>query len=132
MSKLSSCVVLVLFGLGCGKAAMSTNGDDDPTGDGGLGDGNNGDGNNGDGGITVAPCVRMGLPSVAWPTTGVAPVASVVGDFNKDGKPDIAVVNQTSNTASVVLGVGGGAFSPKADYTTGVTPVAITAGDFDG
>src|SRR5688572_19895344 len=112
-------VSLVAFLLiGCGKAGMgSPNGDDTPGDD--APDANTGDGSMGDGGTMVTPCSRMGLPSVAWPTTNVAPIATVVGDFNKDGKPDIAVVNQTSNNASVVLGLGAGAFGPKADYTTG-------------
>jgi|SRR5580704_2321299 len=52
-------------------------------------------------------------------TTGVNPQAVAVGDFNRDGNSDIAVVNSTSNTVSVLLGNGDGTFKSKVDYATG-------------
>jgi hypothetical protein len=35
--------------------------------------------------------------------TGVVPVSMVVGDFNRDGKQDLATVNLNDNTASILL-----------------------------
>src|SRR5262249_21146622 len=39
---------------------------------------------------------------------GTTPVSQVTGDFNGDSKADLAVVNQSSNTVSVLLGNGDG------------------------
>src|SRR5262249_48571990 len=63
---------------------------------------------------------------------GTAPDGQAVGDFNGDGKADIAVVNQTANSLSVLLGKGDGTFGPKTDYATGTTPVGVAVGDFNG
>src|SRR5262249_52589849 len=63
---------------------------------------------------------------------GTTPVAQVTGDFNGDGKADLAVVNQGSNTVSVLLGTGDGTFQPKTDYATGATPRGVAVGDFNG
>ena len=39
-------------------------------------------------------------------------IAVAVGDFNGDGKLDLAVANHGSNTVSVLLGNGDGTFQP--------------------
>jgi hypothetical protein len=65
------------------------------------------------------------VPAFFSPSTfavGSGPVAQAVGDFNADGKADLVVVNQTSNTVSVLLGNGDGTFQSKTDYATGTTP----------
>ena len=59
----------------------------------------------------------------------------VVGDFNGDGKLDIAVVNQSDNTLSILLGNGDGTF--QAPKITGALASdgnlgAIAAADFNG
>lgn len=63
---------------------------------------------------------------------GNNPVSQAVGDFNGDGHADLAVINQNSNTVSVLLGNGNGSFGPKTDYATGITPTSVVAGDFNG
>jgi FG-GAP-like repeat/IPT/TIG domain len=50
---------------------------------------------------------------------GLAPGVVAVGDFNGDGKLDLAVVNNTSGTVSVLLGNGDGTFQPPVDYGIG-------------
>jgi len=64
-------------------------------------------------------------------TTGIGPQSAIVADFNRDGKPDVAVVNEGANTVSILLGKGDGTFSPKNDFATGSFPVATVAGDFN-
>jgi len=62
--------------------------------------------------------------------TGTSPQAVAVGDFNGDGKPDVAVVNGNANTVSVLLGNGDGTFQAKTDFATGSTPRGIVVGHF--
>ena len=62
---------------------------------------------------------------------GSDPTVAVVGDFNGDGKPDIAVTNSSSNTVSILLGKGDGIFQAPVTYTTGTAPVSAVIGDFN-
>jgi FG-GAP-like repeat/Bacterial Ig-like domain (group 3) len=57
---------------------------------------------------------------------------AAAGDFNRDGIPDLAVVNSSSNNASVLLGNGDGTFRPQALYAVGAAPSAVAVGDFNG
>jgi hypothetical protein len=43
---------------------------------------------------------------------GSTPRSIVVGDFNRDGIPDLAVANRSSNNVSILLGNGTGGFAP--------------------
>src|SRR5215469_5518173 len=45
---------------------------------------------------------------------GTEPRSVAVGDFNGDGKPDLAVANFGSNNVTILLGDGKGGFSPAA------------------
>src|SRR5205807_1877578 len=64
--------------------------------------------------------------------TSNAPVALAVGDFNGDGKIDLAVANQGSNSVSIFLGAAiGGTFTLASTFSAGTDPVAIAAADFN-
>jgi type II secretory pathway component GspD/PulD (secretin) len=79
--------------------------------------------NNGTGQFAPAP-----TPTFA---TGTGPQAIASADFNNDGIPDLAVVNETDNTVSVYLGNGNGTFKSAASVnTTGTTPTSIVAAAF--
>src|SRR5260370_732832 len=56
----------------------------------------------------------------------------VAGDFNGDGKPDLAVTNFSAGTISVLLNLGNGTFTAHVDYGVGSFPVALATGDFNG
>ncbi len=64
--------------------------------------------------------------------TGANPQAVAVGDFNGDGKLDVAVANSVGNNISILLGNGDGTFKPQVTYTTDTAPQGIAAGDFNG
>ncbi len=72
------------------------------------------------------------LPPVSYPA-GPTPVAVTSGDFNGDGKSDIAVVN-TGITSSVGLMIsnGDGTFQPMVNYNTGANAVDAKVTDFNG
>lgn len=50
------------------------------------------------------------------PITGKATDWIAVGDFNGDGKPDLAVMNFTSNSVSVLINNGNGTFTIDPKY----------------
>jgi hypothetical protein len=60
------------------------------------------------------------------------PSSIAVGDFNGDGKLDIAVTNSLSQTVSILFGNGDGTFQPRVDYGTGLGPSSVAVGDFNG
>ncbi len=64
---------------------------------------------------------------------GIFPLPMVVADFNGDGRSDIAVLNENSQSVTILLGKGDGTFTPAAGSpATGMNPSAIAAGDFNG
>ncbi|QEK52483.1 T9SS type B sorting domain-containing protein [Pedobacter aquae] len=67
--------------------------------------------------------------------TGNRPQALTTGDFDGDGYPDVAVINNADNTVSIFRNTGNGtsiSFANKIDFVTGTTPVSVQSGDFDG
>ncbi|HXM63383.1 MAG TPA: FG-GAP-like repeat-containing protein [Terriglobales bacterium] len=81
---------------------------------------------NGDGTFQPPAEYAVGLQS-----THVSPNVAM-GDFNGDGKPDLAVTNLGANTVSILLNDGGGTFQPHVDYPAGTGPAYIVTGDFNG
>ncbi|NCR19475.1 MAG: hypothetical protein GPJ22_20640, partial [Microcystis aeruginosa LL13-03] len=65
-------------------------------------------------------------------TVGTSPISVTVGDFNGDGKSDLAVANRDGNNVSVLLGTGTGSFGPATNFTVGNSPASVTVGDFNG
>ena len=63
---------------------------------------------------------------------GTSPAAIAVGDFNGDGKIDIAVANTGSSDVSILLGNGDGTFRPAVNFSAGNNPQEIAVGDFNG
>ncbi len=55
--------------------------------------------------------------------------AIVVGDFNGDGKPDLAIAATGANTIAVLLGHGDGSFAPAVAYAVGNGPASLIAAD---
>jgi hypothetical protein len=80
----------------------------------------------GRGGFTAAP--GSPFPAGSWPTS------VAVGNFNGDGKPDLAIANYDSNTVTVLLGDGKGGFTeaPGSPFPAGRNPESVAVGDFNG
>lgn len=71
------------------------------------------------------------FPSSATPfgTGGSNPRSVVSGDFNLDGKTDLAIANSVANTVGVLIGNGTGGFAAAVTYAVGLDPRFIAAGD---
>jgi hypothetical protein len=86
-----------------------------------------------DTGLRPAKCEpSFKLGGLTGNETGETPIAVVAGDFNADGKLDLATANQDGNSVSVLFGRGNGTFLAKVDYQAGTGPSAIVAGDWNG
>ena len=87
---------------------------------------------NGDGTFSQATGSPFVLPSAV-----AGPIAMTAADFNSDGNLDLAIVNQTTNNVSILLGNGKGAFTQAtgsqggSPIAVGKLPVAIASGDLN-
>jgi hypothetical protein len=102
---------------------------------------------NGDGKLDLAiPVPTIGAPQIAvllgngdgtfqapsYYAAGDTPLSIVVGDFNNDGKLDLAVSESDENAVGIFLGNGDGTFGPFSDYPTSVAPYQLVTADFNG
>ncbi|MCU1256139.1 MAG: Integrin-like protein, partial [Candidatus Angelobacter sp.] len=55
----------------------------------------------------------------------------IQADFNGDHIPDLATVNNSSNTVSILINNGDGTFRAHTEYATGAGPVALAAVDLN-
>jgi hypothetical protein len=72
------------------------------------------------------------LQAVATIPVGANAQSISVGDYNGDGKLDLAVSNSGSNTISVLLGNGDGTFGAAQNFNAGAGPTSVAAGDLNG
>ena len=63
---------------------------------------------------------------------GSNPYDGALGDFNGDGKPDLAVANNSTSNISVLLGNGDGTFGVKTDYDVGQHAYGVAVTDLNG
>lgn len=93
--------------------------------------------------LSVLRNISLGFGNIGFSTTpivissGTGPLSFSVGDLDGDGKPDLAVAIQNSNTVSVYrntsneIGVISFANEPE-NYDVGTDPTALSIGDLDG
>jgi hypothetical protein len=73
----------------------------------------------------------------SYPIAGEGLIVAV-GDFNGDGKADLAITNSNPNVdagaagLAVLLGNGDGTFQPAVGYAAGFAPNPMVVGDFNG
>ncbi|MEO8034451.1 MAG: FG-GAP-like repeat-containing protein, partial [Acidobacteriota bacterium] len=90
--------------------------------------------------ITVALSIVTRPPITYCPSfsnplgiyTSYAQTAVATGDFNRDGKTDLAGPILNSSQLYVVLGRGDGTFQYAASYGAGTAPLSVAVGDFNG
>jgi hypothetical protein len=77
-----------------------------------------------------AQCVSSFLTAINY-AAGTRPYSIAYGDFNGDGKPDLAIANATSNDLSILINDGTGAFLPAVPYPAGNSPASVAIADFN-
>ena len=88
-------------------------------------------------GGTVSVALGVGDGSfqpTSYFTAGQGVVFVAAGDFNKDGKPDLAVAadgGPSTGSVAILLGSGNGTFQPAQYLAAGLHPEAIAVGDFN-
>jgi hypothetical protein len=82
--------------------------------------------------VTTPAVAIPGLAKTVNPSTGQFPISIAVGDFNKDGKLDMAVANYNSNDVTILLGNGNGKFQPGVNYSVDSNPYSVAVGDVNG
>ncbi|MFZ2493229.1 MAG: FG-GAP-like repeat-containing protein [Thermoanaerobaculia bacterium] len=85
--------------------------------------------------LILAPAARAGCPDFAAAATypaGTSPASVTVGDFNGDGRGDLAIANPQANNVAILAGGPGGTFGAPSTVATGTAPASVAAGDFNG
>ena len=81
---------------------------------------------------TPVTCLPVTFATATNYIVGNGPPSIAVGDFNADGKQDLAVANYGSDNVSILLGDGAGNFSGPTNFAVGGHPISIAVGDFNG
>jgi hypothetical protein len=81
---------------------------------------------------TPATCNPVTFAAAATFGTGNFPHSVAVGDFNSDGKQDLATATSTLNNVSVLLGNGAGTFNAATNYGPSTNALSVAVGDFNG
>jgi len=87
---------------------------------------------NGDGTFGPPGCTPLdGTCSVAYPA-GTGPSSVAVGDLDVDGRPDLAVTDESRDSLVVLAGNGDGSFTAAGAYKVGVFPEHVVIHDLNG
>ncbi len=85
--------------------------------------------------LAATVCINTNAQVCFSPATnfavGTNPTEVTSADFNGDAKADLAMVNQTSNNLSVLLGTGTGSFGIATNFVVGTQPISVTSADFN-
>lgn len=72
------------------------------------------------------------FPGVTYGSGGVLPHSVAIADVNGDGKPDLVVANESSNSVGVLLGNGDGTFQSPVAYAVNGFLMSLVVVDLAG
>jgi hypothetical protein len=75
-------------------------------------------------------CFSQNFSTKSYPVEA-GPAQLIAADFNGDHIPDIATVNTSANTVSILINNGDGTFRPHLDFATGPGPNGLAAVDWN-
>jgi FG-GAP-like repeat/FG-GAP repeat len=75
-------------------------------------------------------CFSQSFSTKNYPV-GAGPAQLIVADFNGDHIPDLATVNTSANTVSILINNGDGTFRPQIEFATGPAPNGLAAVDWN-
>ncbi len=82
---------------------------------------------------TFTPAPNCGGPSQNACTVGAGPIDVAVGNFNGSKTPDLVVINESANNATILLGNGDGTFTAEPTPTAvGGNPLSVAVADLNG
>jgi hypothetical protein len=83
--------------------------------------------------FVVVPGANLLAPATTFGSVGTKPMGIAKGDFNGDGKLDLALANAGSGTTQILLGSGNAAFTVGQTLLaeTAAVPCEVTAADFN-
>ena len=86
---------------------------------------------------TILPTASVDVGPRTDFTTGNGTFSVATGDFNNDGRPDLAITNRDSDSVSVLLntttpGANTPSYADKTDFNTGDDPRSVSIGDLNG
>lgn len=76
-------------------------------------------------------CPAVLFNGTGYVAQGGLATSVAIGDFNADGRLDLAVSNSQGNNISVFLGFGNGTFPPGVQYGAGNTPESVAIADLN-
>ena len=82
--------------------------------------------------ISLSPAFAVSFEAAMNFDVGSVPYSVTTGDFNGDGKIDLAVANYYSHDVSILLGNGDGTFQTAVNHGVGHFPKSVIAGEFNG
>jgi hypothetical protein len=83
-------------------------------------------------GATFLPAVSFSAGVPPQGVSGLSPSGIAAGDFNGDGRTDLAVANLQTDDVGVLVGGSNPRFAAPAQYAAGNGPRAIVTADFNG
>jgi hypothetical protein len=81
---------------------------------------------------TPATCNPLNFGTATNFAVGISPRSVAVGDFNGDGKQDLAAPDANSGNVWILLGNGAGGFAIASNFGVGIEPLSVVVGDFNG